>query len=98
MASSAPSLGRRGTALLLVALGLAVNTCGRKSDPGQIDPCDPGSNVYEKDGKHFIDSDMVREDGTLDYGKIFELNKAESSPCDPLRKRDAKGPKNPAAP
>lgn len=53
-----------------------------------LDPCDPVANYYQADGAHYIERDFVKDDGTLDYQRYFDSQKAGASPCDPLRKAE----------
>lgn len=50
----------------------------------EIDPCDPAANFY--DGRtHYIERDMIRDDGTLDYDRVIRASDPAESDCDPLR-------------
>ncbi|MCB1175038.1 MAG: hypothetical protein KDK39_15805 [Leptospiraceae bacterium] len=48
-----------------------------------IDPCDPGSSVYQA-SSHYFERDFLKHDGSLDYKKLMRLQDPQSSPCDPL--------------
>jgi hypothetical protein len=50
-----------------------------------IDPCDPAANLYDKEGKHYVDRDFLRDDGTLDYKRYFRMQASRETPCDPLK-------------
>jgi hypothetical protein len=52
----------------------------------KIDPCDSVSNYYEGD-RHFVERDFVTQDRNLDYRKLFEADKIQNSPCDPVHGR-----------
>ena len=77
--------------LIIIFLGLYLlinNYCGLGvifEKPSELNPCDPVSNIYDG-GKHYIERDFVKEDGTMDFNKWFEARKVQSSPCDPLHK------------
>lgn len=50
-----------------------------------FNPCDPYYDYYEN-GKHFTHDRMIREDGTIDYRRIFKGLDPEYTRCDPLGK------------
>lgn len=52
------------------------------------EPCDPASSLYQGDN-HYIDREMLDEEGQVDYRKLFQAVRPESSPCDPLHDRES---------
>jgi hypothetical protein len=53
----------------------------------EFHPCDPLYNYYENK-KHYIDKDLLTDEGNIDYLKIIESQtKLYKSPCDPLNKK-----------
>lgn len=90
--------------LLLCVSALALpSSCKRlrglfaeKGPP--FNPCDPYYDYYEN-GKHFAHDTMIREDGTIDYRRIFKGLDPEYTRCDPLGKPPAgKAPPSGRAP
>lgn len=47
-----------------------------------IQDCNPIADYYEK-GTHYIRRDLVTDDNTLDYKKLFEDTKPQASECYP---------------
>ena len=64
--------------------------------PTAIDPCDPVSNVYEGE-RHFIERSYIRDDGTIDYRKLFAAKDIQSSACDPVTGKKPEQPEQPSA-
>lgn len=55
-----------------------------------FNPCDPYYDYYEN-GKHFAQDTMIREDGTIDYRRIFKGLDPDYTRCDPLGKAPPSG-------
>lgn len=66
--------------LLLVVL----NVC-KKGYNEDIQDCNPVADYYEQ-GNHYIRRDLVKDDNTLDYKKLLEETKPQTSECYPTNK------------
>lgn len=47
-----------------------------------IEDCNPIADYYEK-GVHYIRRDLVTDDNTIDYKKLFDGTRREASECFP---------------
>jgi hypothetical protein len=52
--------------------------------PSEIKECDTMGNYYE-DGEHYINREFLKDDGTLDYKKQFEMSKQQNHDCYPTK-------------
>jgi hypothetical protein len=71
--------------LILLAILFAsciLNLNCKRGHSEDIQDCNPIADYYEK-GTHYIRRDLVTDDNTLDYKKLFEETKPQSSECYP---------------
>lgn len=65
----------------ILALSFLTVDC-KNRQVQDIEDCNPIADYYEK-GIHYIRRDLVTDDNTIDYKKLFEGTRREASECFP---------------
>jgi hypothetical protein len=57
--------------------------CEEKHVIEDVEECDTMESYYEG-GEHYINRNLITEEGTLDYKKQFEKSEPKNSKCNPV--------------